>query len=108
MNNERKESETVVDAEVIDVEEYALEGKKVPKGKVYRIKVDKVKYDVEKAVVTGKEILALAGKEPVDRFQLNQKLKGGVVKPIGLDENVDLTAPGVEKFMTVPLDQNEG
>lgn len=108
MKNERKESEVVVDAEVIDVEEYARDGKKVPKGKVYRIKVDKVKYDVEEALLTGREILELAGKEPPERFQLNQKLKGGEVKPIGLNESVDLTAPGVEKFMTVPLDQNEG
>jgi len=58
--------------------------------------------------MTGREILTLAGKIPPESFQLRQKLKGGTVRKIGLDDNVDFTEPGVEKFMTIPLDQTEG
>jgi len=94
--------------EIIDLELYAKEGKTPPKGKKYRIRVDNQKYVTDKEEFTGREILTLAGKVPVERFQLNQKFKGGVVKKIDYDEKVDLTAKGVERFMTVPLDQTEG
>lgn len=94
--------------EVVDLEEYATLGKKPPKAKQYRIKIDKTKYTVSVPAMTGREILVMAGKNPPERFQLNQKFKGGRVEPVQLDQEVDFTQPGVEKFMTVPLDQNEG
>ena len=92
----------------IDLEEYALQGKTPPKKAKYLIKVDKKKYPVDVESMTGKEILELAGKLPAENFQLRQKMKGGTVKKIGLNEKVDFTEPGVEKFMTIPLDQMEG
>jgi hypothetical protein len=58
--------------------------------------------------MTGREILILAGKTPPERFQLNLRLKGGKVVKVGYDEKVCFTTPGVEKFMTIPLDQTEG
>lgn len=94
--------------EIIDLELFAKEGKTPPKGKKYRIRIDNEKYVTDKDELTGREILTLAGKSPIERFQLNQKLKGGAVKKVGYDEKVDLTAKGVERFMTVPLDQTEG
>lgn len=57
---------------------------------------------------TGEEILILAGKTPVNRFQLNQSSKGGKVIKILLTQTVCFTEPGIEKFMTIPLDQTEG
>jgi hypothetical protein len=39
---------------------------------------------------------------------ISQKLRGGQTKRIDLDERVDFTTPGVERFMTLPLDQTEG
>jgi len=45
---------------------------------------------------------------PIERFQLNQKSHDGVVEKIGYDEKVDFTEPGIERFMTIPLDQTEG
>lgn len=92
----------------IDLEEYALQGKTPPKKAKYLIKVDKKKYPVDVESMTGKEILELAGKLPAENFQLRQKMKGGTVNKIGLNERVDFTEPGVEKFMTIPLDQMEG
>ena len=92
----------------IDLEEYAIQGKTPPKKAKYIIRVDKKKYQVKVESMTGREILELAGKLPPENFQLRQKFKGGTVKKIGLNDTVDFTEPGVEKFMTIPLDQMEG
>jgi hypothetical protein len=97
-----------MDTEIIDVEQFSKEGKTPPKAKKYRIKIDRQVYVVDKECMTGKELLTLAGKNPPEKFQLNMKLRGGKVEPIGLDETVCFTKPGIEKFMTLPLDQTEG
>lgn len=94
--------------EVIDLEWAALNGHKVPKGRKYRIRIDREKFVVDKECMTGKELLVLAGKNPPERFQLRQKLKGGNVVTIPLDKTVCFTDPGIEKFKTLPLDQTEG
>jgi hypothetical protein len=92
----------------IDLEEYALSDKKPPKNGRYLVTIDKIKYRVTVDSLTGRAILQLAGKNPAESFQLRQKLKGGNIRKIGLNDQVDLTEPGVEKFMTIPLDQTEG
>jgi len=94
--------------EIADLEELAKAGHDVPETQTYRIKVDKEKYDVDVPEMTVREILVLAGKEPVEQFALYQKPKGG--KPVKLDINdtVDFRAPGIERFTTLPLDQREG
>lgn len=97
-----------MDTEIIDVEQFSKDGKTPPKDKKYRIKIDREVYVVEKECMTGRELLTLAGKKPPEKYQLNMKLKGGKVEPISLDEKVCFTKPGVEKFMTLPLDQTEG
>lgn len=94
--------------EIIDLEVYAKEGKTPPAGKRYQIRVDNQKIIMDKSNPTGREILEKANKYPIERFQLNQRLKGGVVKKIEYNQVVDLTTPGIERFMTVPLDQTEG
>lgn len=94
--------------EIIDVEEFSKAGKTPPPGKKYRIKIDRNFYEVEKECVTGRDLLILVGKTPPEKYQINQKLRGGKVAKIGLDETVCFTTPGIEKFMTLPLDQTEG
>ncbi len=94
--------------EIIDLEEFSKDNKKPPKRKRYRIKVDRDKFVVEEESKTGREILELAGKIPATQYQLRQKFRGGTVKKIGLDDKVDFTEPGIEKFITIPLDQTEG
>lgn len=94
--------------EIIDLEEFSKAGKTPPKGKKYRIKIDRDVYVVKEECMTGRELLILAGKNPPEKFQINQKLKGGKVVKIKLDEQVCFTTPGIEKFMTLPLDQTEG
>lgn len=93
--------------EVIDIEAYAKEGKPVPHDREYKIKVDKTYYTVSTATMKGREILTLAGKNPPERYILQQKIKDQINR-IGLDEVVDFTAPGVERFMTIPNEVTEG
>ncbi len=94
--------------EVVDLEEYAQAGRKPPRARRYRIKIDKTKYEVEQSSMTGRELLVLAEKNPPERYMISQKPRGGQPKQIQLDESVDFTTPGIEKFLTLPLDQTEG
>ena len=73
----------------------------------FKIRIDKLTYDVDVPSMTGNELLALAGK-PIGKYKLIQRLRGGQAKPVGGDERVSFTDPGVERFMTLPLDQTEG
>lgn len=108
-DNETEADSAVLDPDaVIDLEEYARSGRRPPKAKKYRIRIDKVRYEVSVPSMTGRQLLELAGKTPAERFMLSQKLHGGQVKPVGLDEVADFTAPGVERFMTLAKDQTEG
>lgn len=93
---------------VVDLEEFCKENKKVPKGKRYQIRIDKEKYVVNSSVITGRQLLELAGKTPIERYVIYQQLKGGKTLKIEETMVVDLCAPGVERFMTLPLDQTEG
>lgn len=96
------------DTDIIDIEALAKAGKKPEKGKQYRIRVDREQYVVSVSQMTGREILALAGKTPVERYRLDQKLHGGQTQKIELDDVVDFTTPGIERFMTLPLDIQNG
>jgi hypothetical protein len=92
----------------IDIEEYGKRGERPPPARRYRVRIDRDRFVVPKAHPLGRELLTIAGKVPPERFSLTQKLRGGAVRPVALDETVDLTEPGVERFMTLPLDQTEG
>jgi len=96
------------DEEIIDIEEYSKKKQDVPKNKKYQIRIDKTKYVVHVSHMKGREILTLAGKTPVEQFRLYQKFNHGQSEDIGYDQMVDFTNPGVERFMTIPLDQTEG
>ena len=98
------------ETEEIDVEEEGRKGGKepLPKARKYVIRVDKPKFTVTVPQMKGREILTLAGKTPPEQWKLTQKFHGGQAKTIGLDEDVDFRAPGVERFMTLKRDQTEG
>lgn len=74
----------------------------------YNILIDRNTYKVEQECMTGREILDLASKTPPERFQLNVRYKGGKVSKVAYDQTICFSEPGVEKFMTLPLDQTEG
>jgi len=95
--------------EIIDLEEFAKSGKVPPtRCRGYRVRIGKQSYTVTRSMMTGRELLELADKTPPERFRIDQKLHGGQTKRIELDETVNLAAPGVERFLTLPLDQTEG
>lgn len=96
------------DDEIIDIEEYAKAGRKPPKAKRYQIRIDKQKFVVNVPAMTGRELLNLAGKTPATNYMVSQKMHGGEARKIGYDEKTDFTQPGVERFMTLPLDQTDG
>ena len=98
----------VLDPDIVDLEEHSKSGAPPPKAERYRIRIDKERYVVDEPCLTGRELLNLAGKTPVEQYQIFQKLRGGALEEIGLDEKADFTKPGVERFVTLPLDQGEG
>ena len=86
--------------DIVDVALFAEKGIKPPKEKKYRILVDQHSHIFTKERVTGFEILKETGHVPVKCFSLYQKLKGCDFEKISLDEVVDLTKTGIERFVT--------
>jgi hypothetical protein len=108
MSDENHEHDAEIIHEVIEIEEYGRKNQKPPRARRYVIRIDREKHTVNVSHMTGRELLKLAAKVPPERFTISQKLNGGMARTVGLDEQVDFTAPGVERFMTLPLDQTEG
>lgn len=103
------DSEVIVDAEEpVDIESCSARGHHPPRARKYRIRIDKKRYVIDNDRITGRKLLQLADKIPYTRFRLDQKLGSGEIKRIGYDDVVSVCAPGVERFMTIPLDQTDG
>lgn len=99
--------EAVLD-EIIDLEEYAREGKQPPLAKGYRLTVNGKPFVITDPNPTGAEILTLAGLLPVKDYTLRVKAAGEPPQKVGPDEHVDLRKKGIEKFKALPRDQTEG
>ena len=106
IENRMEEAEKLV--EEVDVELHAKGGNKPPRAKRYRIRVDDRYFVVTQHSLTGREILVLAGKLPPESYILTQKSKGGTLHTIELNEVVDFTKPGIERFNTLPRQVQEG
>jgi hypothetical protein len=107
MNEENRVVENDEEVEEVEIEEFAKRGEKPPRAKRYIIRVDKDKFPVDTPTIKGAAILALAGKTP-DKFKLYQHERGHQPILIQPTADVDLTAPGVERFTTMPKDTTEG
>ena len=77
-------------------------------GPDYKVQVDKDFVEIPTSHPTGRELLEFAGKKPAEHWAIYLKVKGAQPKRIGLDDKIDLAQPGVERFVTLPLDQTEG
>lgn len=77
-----------------------------PTVRTYRIKVQETKYTVNSPQLTGSEILKLSGHDPKS-YMLNQRINRRF-EPVGLDDVVDFTQCGIERFTTLPNEQTEG
>ena len=74
----------------------------------YKVQIDKHFFEPSGPRVTGRELLEVADKKPAENYSIYLKVKGGQPRRIGLDEKIDLAELGVERFVTLPLDQTEG
>ena len=92
--------------EVEDLEDAVSQGRTPRPARSYRIRIDKTIHVVSAPSLTGRAILELAGKDTA-RTKLYE-VHNGQKNEIHLDQNVDFTRPGVERFITLPLDQTDG
>jgi len=79
-----------------------------PSHEHYKIVVDKQVFEWNQPTITGRQVLKLAGKLPVDQYALYLKIPDGQPERVALDRVFDLRLPGMDKFLTLPLDQTEG
>ena len=94
--------------ELLEIEAHAASGKRKPKARKYAFRVGKTRIEVQEPVITGRKILELAGKIPAEKYTLRQVEHGGVLKLIELQDEVDLRAPGIERFRAMPRTASDG
>lgn len=74
----------------------------------YVIHIDKKEYELTDPTPTGAQLLQKAGKTPVNQFAIYLRVAGQQPKRIPNKEHIDLRERGIERFVTLPLDQTEG
>lgn len=84
----------------IDLEQYAQRGEKPPSALRYVIRIDDQKFRVTSSTITAHEILALAGGLAPGSHTAEQVHRGDKRSVICPLERVDLTQPGIERFVT--------
>lgn len=98
----------IIEVDIVDIEECGRENRPPPHANRYRVKIDHHYYVVGKRHVTARELLELANKTPVEKYELEKRMHGGNYISLELDEKVDLGEPGIEVFESFPLDETEG
>jgi hypothetical protein len=91
-----------IDILIIDIEVFARENKKPPVGHKYRVKIGHEYFVFDHHIVTGKQLLEKACLEPVECHTLYKYFHKGDFRRIGLHDEVDLAAHGVEHFVVKP------
>lgn len=87
------ENDKVVNIARLEIEKFFVK-------ESYKFTFNEEKFISYKKIVSGKEIFFLAGIKETNCFVLYQKLKGHDFEKIDLDEDVDLSIPGIESFIT--------
>lgn len=72
----------------------------------FEITIDGQPHHVVEPVLSGRQLLHLAGRAPVDEHLVFFLGRDGVLEDINLDETVDLRASGVEQFLTFRADRS--
>lgn len=80
-------------------------------GERYRIQIgnDELEYcptTMHDPVPTGRQLLEIAGVQPVEEYLVFQLLRNGLFEELRLDETVDLRKPGIEKFLVFRSDRS--
>lgn len=81
---------------------------KKPLNKGFKFMVRNRQFETANRFITGREVLETAGLLPVTQYKLDLKMKGNRYREVGLDEQVDLSDPGIEKFTYISRTQSEG
>lgn len=93
------EHDEIVEIEIIEIEIFVREGKKVPKGKHYKIRINNETFVIHAETITGTAILELVNETPATHT-VYQHFHHGHVRIIHPEQHVDLTEPGIEVFST--------
>lgn len=83
-----------------ELEVHAAQGTPVPKSGQYKVRVDDKRYVLDDPKPTGRQLIDLTGVRPIDEYLIFLKLRGGGFEEIRLNETVDLTRNGTERFLT--------
>jgi hypothetical protein len=73
--------------------------------RTFQVQIDDKTFEIKDPVVTGRQLLDLAGKRPADEFIVLQFLSDGLLEDIRLEETTDLRGRGVERFLTFESDR---
>ncbi len=74
--------------------------------RTFRLTVDDIAFESGNPLLTGTQILLMAGKHPVDEYLVYWLTPEGLLEDIGLEEPVDLRQPGTERFLTFLSDRS--
>lgn len=94
--------------DIVDIEEYVLAGRPVPRAHRYKYRVNKQHFVVETPELTWEQILEKAGLVPTDQYRLRLKRRHGPPEEIKPGQTVDLRAHGVERFIAQPKEVQDG
>jgi hypothetical protein len=73
---------------------------------VFSFRINEASHQSPDPILTGQQLLDMAGKSPSDQFLVYQLLRSGQMEGLRPDETVDLRQSGVEKFLTFESDRS--
>jgi hypothetical protein len=78
------------------------------KNTIIKIQVDREVFTSTLSTVSGSQILELANRKPHTDYHLYQKLKGNQVAKVEYEQQIDLTDPGIERFVSQKKSHADG
>lgn len=94
--------------ELVDIEEYILTDRPIPKARHYRYRVNKVHYISDTPELTREQILERAGLVPVNLYRLSEKRRHGPPRVIEPGQTVHLREHGIERFIAQECEVQDG
>jgi hypothetical protein len=73
--------------------------------RAFQVRIDDQPFEIRDPIITGRQILDLAGKRPASEFVVLLYLPDGLLEEIRLEESTDLRERGAERFITFQSDR---
>jgi hypothetical protein len=73
--------------------------------RAFQVRIDDQPFEIRDPIITGRQILDLAGKRPASEFVVLLYLPDGLLEEMRLEESTDLREPGAERFVTFHSDR---